>query len=151
MADRLHHLYRGVNLPYTPGDDPDPATSPYDFLSRNLNRNQLGIHWTSDPEVAADFAHSDIGFDDGTLAQPTVLHARVPASMVVDPSSDEFDQYAERHGVTSPGDGWSSLIPDEHEHTVRSGSPVLVHAADLLGTGRTSRRPFVGLAYPGSD
>lgn len=78
----------------------------------------VGIHWTTDLNMAKAFAAGDFepDFHDGT-AGGHILEAQVDPAHVVQPGTDEWKQVAAAHDILDEGEG---------EVTVRRGAPVNV-------------------------
>lgn len=95
--------------------------------SGEVGRRDLGSHWTTDPNIAYNYATGrDVEGnppEEDVPMQGTVVSARVHRRHVVDPESEE-------------GQGWQSfnavLGPDhvEREKTVRPGS--IVHVQEMI-------------------
>ena len=108
-GEQFIHLYRGLA----------------DVTPEQVDAKGAGLHWTTDPESAYNFATSRDAFgwvhedrDDGPL-QGTILEAKVHRRHVVDLNSEEGKDMAEM----------LSILPPEHpeqETTVRPGAPVHV-------------------------
>jgi len=93
----------------------------------NVGHYSLGEHWTTDPEVAKDFATvGDLpdGFNgyDPSEGHGTVIEANVPKSSVIQPYTKEWEE----RGGGDVDSGLGIFGPDssEKEHTVRYGSKV---------------------------
>lgn len=119
--DHLHRnqfltLYRGLH-----GVSPE-----------EVERTNLGSHWTVDHNVAVSFATGDYlgvtdesgepNFDDPSPSAGTVIRAKVHKRHIVDPNSPEGEEWQDM-GVTGP-DHY------EQERTVRPNA--IVHVEDLF-------------------
>jgi GNAT superfamily N-acetyltransferase len=102
------------------------------FVQRQLaSRSEIGIHWTDDPTSAFNFAldrdpegwaHETYGVDDeGKYTIGLVLEAQVADSDVLDPESEEGQDYAFSDAILDYG--------IEREVTVRGNSPVQITQA----------------------
>lgn len=94
-----------------------------------VDTRQLGPHWTTEPEVAWNFALSR-DFDgtvnwaayDDSDDEPlhgTVVHGLVHKRHIIKSGTEEFDDWAGGEGVFGPNG-------PEREQTVRPGAPVWV-------------------------
>jgi hypothetical protein len=86
----------------------------------------LGNHWSTDPDVARDFASNNTAIydwhqDHEENGRPgLIVKAQVHPKHIVDPYSKEGDWWHMETGVLPPGEN------EEAEHTVREGSPVRI-------------------------
>jgi hypothetical protein len=77
-----------------------------------VNYGRLGIHWTTDPSIAHEFAIT-------RKNEGTILEAKVPVEHVVQKGTDEWNRYDEVAAMSGGGD-------TESEITLRRGAPVTV-------------------------
>ena len=106
----------------------------------------LGSHWTPDYNVAYNFAtsrdfegylpESDEEWDDP--GKVTILEADVHKRHIIDPNSEEYENWRDMMGVLGPES-------HEQEHTVRPGAPVhlrsITEVDDRAGTQTTRNFP----------
>lgn len=97
----------------------------------SLDLTKVGSHWTSDPNIAYNYAHGrDVeGYpseylDDDSPEQGVVLQAKIHRRHIIDPSSSEGESWQFMHGVLDPGH-------IERERTVRPNAPVHIEKMDL--------------------
>lgn len=91
---------------------------------KHIDFDNIGRHWTTDPEVAESFA-LDYPGPRTTFLHGFVVHAQIPAEHIIDPSSEEWKKMSVRYGMYGPGHG-------EEEHTIREGAPVSIHKIQVV-------------------
>jgi hypothetical protein len=98
---------------------------PHRFLNENLNRRQMGIHWTQSHESAYNFAtdrdpegwaHESYGEEDEGEPFGVVMSARVHPRHVLEPGTEEHSNYAMMNAILEDH--------PEQETTVRGGARV---------------------------
>jgi len=126
-------------------------SNPHAFLDRSLNRTQMGIHWTANPNSAFNFAtdrdpdgwaHESWG-DEEDEGEPlgVVMSGRVHPRHVLEEGTEEHDSYSMGEAILGEGH-------PEQETTVRGDARVHVrdidffHGSEHLGSvrGRWSGR-----------
>jgi hypothetical protein len=125
MARELH---RGLHFgDYSEEEVRGVMKDPHRFLHENLNRQQMGIHWTANVNSAYNFAtnrdpegwaHEGDPFEEDE-GEPfgVVMSARVHPRHVVEPGTEEHESYS----------FGSAILHEEHpeqETTVREGGRV---------------------------
>ena len=141
MAEELH---RGLHFgSYSEHEARGIMRDPHRFLNENLNRKQMGIHWTQSHSSAFNFAtdrdpegwaHESWG-DDEDEGEPfgVVLSARVHPRHVLQPGTEEHESYAGMNAILGEGH-------PEQETTVRADARVharqahFYHGSQHLGT-----------------
>lgn len=99
---------------------------------KEIDLKNLGHHWSTDPDVAKDFATNNIAAYDlhpntERNGEPgIIISAKVHRDNVVDPHSEEGDWWHMETGVLPAGENY------EAEHTVREGSPVHIVSVKKL-------------------
>jgi len=121
-------LHRGLHFGgYSHEEVHGIMKDPHRFLNENLNRRQMGIHWTQSHESAYNFAtdrdpegwaHESYG-DEGDEGEPfgVVMSARVHPRHVLEPGSQEHEDYSMMNAILGEGH-------PEQETTVRGGARV---------------------------
>src|SRR5262245_19995708 len=108
---------------------------PHRYLHDNLNRQQMGIHWTRNPESAYNFAtdrdpegwaHESWG-DDEDEGEPfgVVLSARVHERHHLVEGTEEHEAYSGVNAILGEGHM-------EQETTVRGDARVHVHDVEFF-------------------
>lgn len=94
----------------------------------DVRTHDLGPHWSTEPEVAWNFALSrdSDGYasewdDDEAPRHGTVVHGMVHRRHIIKPGTSEFEGWEGMEGVFGPSG-------PEREQTVRPGAPVHVEA-----------------------
>jgi hypothetical protein len=114
----FHKVYRGITTGYF-DEDEKPAKP------AKIDKKNLGIHWSSDPDVARGFAENDSLFSDNVedmSSSGSTFHALIHDKDIEDINDPEVAKRLwTEHGVYGPDD-------QEHEEevTAKKGSPVLV-------------------------
>ena len=101
------------------------------------NLNGLGMHWTTDPRIAAHFAAGHNDFDvepnEETGRHPYtvgghVITARVHKSGIIEPGTPEWQSIAKKHGIMDYENDpeLQGITNTEREVTVRPGTPLYV-------------------------
>ena len=118
--------------------------NPHEFLDRNLNRQQMGIHWTANSNSAFNFAtdrdpdgwaQESWGDDDEDEGEPlgVVLGAKVHPRHIIEEGTPEHESYA-------MGEAIFGEDHPEQETTVRGSARVHVreahffHGSEHIGT-----------------
>lgn len=93
-----------------------------------VDTRNLGSHWSTEPEVAWNFALSrdSDGYanewdDSEEPSHGTVVHGMVHRRHIIQPGTPEFEDWAGGEGVFGPSG-------PEREQTVRPGAPVHVRS-----------------------
>lgn len=81
-----------------------------------LDAHQMGPHWTTDYDVARNFAGVDWEDTEGTI-----VGAKVHKKHIIPVGSQEHDNIKDRWGIADSDEPLGRL---EKEHTVRSGAPI---------------------------
>lgn len=106
----------------------------------------LGMHWTTDIDVARHFAGgwnlSDWPSDHRTGKKATemgghVLYGKVNKEHVIKPNTPEWNRIATQHSVMEPEDN------HEKEQTLREGAPI-----QITGVERVRNKPKVNENTP---
>lgn len=146
-------LHRGLHFGgYSDEEARGVMADPHSFLSRTLNRQQTGIHWTKSVDSAYNFAtdrdpegwaHERDPWDDEDEGEPfgVVLTAKVHPRHILEEGSAEHDSYSMGSAILGEGH-------PEQETTVRDQARVhtrqahFFHGSEHLGTvsGRWSGR-----------
>jgi GNAT superfamily N-acetyltransferase len=119
-------VYRGLNLGLASDEDVEHLhRDPVGYLNqKGFRPHEAGIHWSTDPYTAHNFAlaHDEDDDDATPHTHGVILHGRAEPQHVVQHGTPEWDDYADQyeiHGENSP----------EQERTVRTGAPVqITHA-----------------------
>jgi len=136
-------LYRGLSFGgRSPEEVKGIMRDPHRFLNENLNRKQMGIHWTQSPTSAFNFAtdrdpegwaHESWDDEDEGESFGVVLGGRVHPRHVLEEGTEEHESY--QMGSAIFGEGHP-----EQETTVRDQARVHVrdvefyHGSDYLGS-----------------
>ena len=99
------HVWRGLDNVH-----PDEITE---------NPNGLGIHWSTDKQVAKRFAEDEFyAKEQGLEPSGILLHGRVHKDNIVVPHTEEWEELSDTHDILPPAES------HEEEATIRRGSPV---------------------------
>lgn len=113
-------VHRGLNLGLASDDDVERLhADPVGYLqSHGYRPHETGIHWSTDPYTAHNFAlaHEDDEDDATPHTHGVILHGRVDPEHVVQHGTPEWQDYADQHEIFDGG--------HEQERTVRTGAPV---------------------------
>jgi len=88
-----------------------------------VDTSSLGPHWSTEPEVAWNFAMSRDSdgyaseYDDDTPIHGTLVRGYVHRRHIIQPGTPEYSDWADGEGVFGPKS-------HEREQTIRPGSPV---------------------------
>jgi hypothetical protein len=113
LGPQFQRLYRGL----------------YGVSSSEVGRRDLGAHWTTDPNIAYNYATGrDVEgnppeYDEESPMSGTVVSALVHRRHIVDPESKEGQGWQDFHAVLGPDHV-------EREKTVRPGS--IVHVQEMI-------------------
>ncbi|NBZ96815.1 MAG: hypothetical protein EBR40_10390 [Proteobacteria bacterium] len=103
-----------------------------------VDTRQLGPHWTTEPEVAWNFAMSrDFDgsaweSDDNAPLHGTLVHGLVHKRHIIQPGTDEFEDWSGGEGVFGPNG-------PEREQTVRPGAPVWIQSMNWASDDESAR------------
>lgn len=115
-------VHRGLNLGLASDEDVEALhADPVGYLqSHGYRPHETGIHWSTDPYTAHNFAlaHEEDEDDETPHTHGVILHGRVVPEHVVQPGTSEWQDYADQHEIFDGG--------HEQERTVRTGAPVHV-------------------------
>ena len=145
-------VHRGLSFGEIPAEDVDAFhANPGAYL--NKGRGNAGIHWTDNQNSAFNFAtdsdpsgnaHEAYYDEDETPGHQVglVMHGRVRNSNIVQPGTEEWDNYS----------GFNAIFDHDHpenETTVREGSPVRIGgmtaiSIDPSGYDRVTRHRGLG-------
>lgn len=135
-GDQFVTLYRGLL----------GTNSDYMEQRQSKGKRDLGIHWSTDPDVAYNFA---VGNDFGGVPMMgeedpsgVVIAAKVHKRHILDPESGEWDDYADAHGIFDPGHS-------EQEKTLRKGA--IVHVEKMSNVRQTDNGIEETLVNPKSS
>lgn len=107
----------------------------------------LGMHWTTDPKVAAhhgagwndpedDYWSEESGDPNRTPLRMGghILEGRVAKEHVIQPHTEEWHKMASQHGIMDP-----NFSDHEKEVTIRPGAPVEVTGLHKVGSIKRER------------
>lgn len=108
-----------------------------------INRKEIGNHWSVSPDVAYNFATNrdaegwahDEYFDDMEDYSPsgTIVEALVHRRHIIDPNSEEGDDWASMHSVFGPEHS-------EQERTVRPDATIHIQKLHYVDEGKNEER-----------
>lgn len=93
----------------------------------------LGIHWSSDPKVAKNFALNDQGFPTPKIAG-IVYHGQVDSRHIWSYNEPGSVDYHDLHQIYHPNSRENQDNYGEKEVTVKEGKPVQIHGMDVYHT-----------------
>lgn len=104
---------------------------------KQISPKYLGLHWSTDPELAESYARSyPPGHEDEheytTPHHSVILSTTVPKSAIVKRGSKEHKELAEKHDIRS--------YREERETTIRPGTPIEAEVRHLTWRPKTGER-----------
>jgi hypothetical protein len=100
------------------------------------NTEKLGMHWTTNPNVAHDFASDEPYWKDTEDDEPApkgiVLEAEVRPEHEIQPGTPEHDDVMDSDAVIGPSHY-------ERERTIRPGAPIRVTRHHYIKDGKIVR------------
>ena len=98
------------------------------------NTTRLGMHWTTNPNVAHEFAsdESNDGWDEEPAEKGIILEAEVRPEHEIQPGTQEHEDVSDSDAVLGP-DHY------EAERTIRPGAPIRVTRHHYIKDGQIVR------------